>query len=425
MNPTSFRFIVFLAFFLVGVFFTGSASAQDPGELYKTHCARCHGETGKGDGPAAIMHRPLPRDFTTGRYKFRSTPLFTLPLVEDVERVITEGVWRTSMPPYEGLLSDEEIRSLAKYVLEMSRDSGLEDGKDQAIERAEELDFVTVAPARLAKGKKLYEYNKCFSCHGHNGRGLGDLTGGLRDENGFWISPADLTDTLSYGGGSNPSDIYMRLLTAMDLSPMLNYSELLDKESAEDLALYVRSLQMDPNQRTLIAPGEWQDALPAKVRGEYLFRAMSCSLCHNSYDESGRYYPHLYLAGGIEIRLPGLGTFPTRNLTSHPQDGLGDWTEEEIVKSITTGYARNRRLEAFAMPWVFFSYLKPEDASDVAVHIKTLSPIQNSIPDRQFDPIWKSLWIRMRQLFGFEYGRLEYLPFNAGVRHEERAAEEP
>ncbi|MCA9465301.1 MAG: c-type cytochrome, partial [Nitrospira sp.] len=47
-------------------------------KIYERSCVTCHGEFGKGDGPAAFYNSaysaPRPRDFTVGNYKFRSTP---------------------------------------------------------------------------------------------------------------------------------------------------------------------------------------------------------------------------------------------------------------------------------------------------------------------------------------------------------------
>ena len=41
--------------------------------VYDAHCVECHGAAGKGDGPSAAYLAPRPRDFTTGKYKIRST----------------------------------------------------------------------------------------------------------------------------------------------------------------------------------------------------------------------------------------------------------------------------------------------------------------------------------------------------------------
>lgn len=46
-----------------------SAAAIEEGRaLYKAHCAACHGETGKGDGPAAGVMKPPPQDHTDRAY---------------------------------------------------------------------------------------------------------------------------------------------------------------------------------------------------------------------------------------------------------------------------------------------------------------------------------------------------------------------
>jgi mono/diheme cytochrome c family protein len=37
-------------------------------ELYLDNCAQCHGEYGKGDGPEATMHDPLPADLSNRKF---------------------------------------------------------------------------------------------------------------------------------------------------------------------------------------------------------------------------------------------------------------------------------------------------------------------------------------------------------------------
>ena len=42
-----------------------STGAQDLGaQLFRTHCASCHGVTGRGDGPLSVQLRRMPPDLT-------------------------------------------------------------------------------------------------------------------------------------------------------------------------------------------------------------------------------------------------------------------------------------------------------------------------------------------------------------------------
>ena len=52
--------------------------------IYKVNCAPCHGENGKGDGPAAGVLKPAPRDHTDRTYMSALTD-------EDLAKVIQMG----------------------------------------------------------------------------------------------------------------------------------------------------------------------------------------------------------------------------------------------------------------------------------------------------------------------------------------------
>ena len=52
--------------------------------LYKAHCAACHGDTGKGDGPGAGVLKPAPRDHTDRAYMSALTDV-------DLAKVIQMG----------------------------------------------------------------------------------------------------------------------------------------------------------------------------------------------------------------------------------------------------------------------------------------------------------------------------------------------
>lgn len=83
--------------------------------LYRRHCARCHGVTGDGYGPAALYQNPYPRDFRRGIIKFKSTPRGVPPTDEDLHEVLMRGVPGTAMPSFK-LLAEAERHALVEYV---------------------------------------------------------------------------------------------------------------------------------------------------------------------------------------------------------------------------------------------------------------------------------------------------------------------
>ena len=90
---------------------TGSVHAQGPDlgteaqresgkTLYLKNCSQCHGEKGDGEGYATPHLLPKPRNFTTGKFKVRSTPTGALPTHQDVVNIIKRGMPYTSMPAW-------------------------------------------------------------------------------------------------------------------------------------------------------------------------------------------------------------------------------------------------------------------------------------------------------------------------------------
>lgn len=402
-------FLIFVGMLFSALSFSGTLQAETAEALYTQHCLRCHGVEGDGKGPASTNLRPQPRSFKKGAFKFRSTPLGTLPTVKDVEQVIAKGILKSSMPPFETFLTSEEMTLLAQYTLKLSESSGREKGKpiNFKIPRKESQD--------LFQGKEVYTKLGCAQCHGEGGRGLGPAAGNIRDQEGWWLSPTDLTDALAYGGGSDASSIFKHLKTGLGTaSGMPFYGESASNKELWQVAQYLESIQVSSSERELIAKKEWDQKLPEAVRGEYMTRAMACGLCHTNYRRDGSYRPEYYLAGGVRFYIPGYGTIYMRNLTSDVETGIGKWSKGEIVEAIKRGKAPDRQLDALGMPWPFFYHLTDSDVNAIAAYLQTLKPIQNKVPDRKMDPFWKRLYHRLKQLVGLEYGRLEYWSGNAG-----------
>ena len=92
--------------------------AADENANYKLFCARCHGETGRGDGADAATLKAHPRDFTdcTAMTKIADDTMF---------KAIKEGGdavgLSADMPAWSSGLEDEDIKGLMKYIRSFCR----------------------------------------------------------------------------------------------------------------------------------------------------------------------------------------------------------------------------------------------------------------------------------------------------------------
>jgi mono/diheme cytochrome c family protein len=98
--------------------------------LYRRHCAHCHGISGDGHGPTALIVNPYPRDYRPGVFKFKSTYTAAQPTEADLARVVHDGAPGTAMPSF-SLLPPDEQRALVEYVKYLSirgqTEKGIED----------------------------------------------------------------------------------------------------------------------------------------------------------------------------------------------------------------------------------------------------------------------------------------------------------
>ncbi len=99
----------------------GSSASLDHGkEVYATmQCAKCHGDTGKGDGPSSAGledswgDKILPFDFTSGPLKGGSS-------AEMIYRTFMTGLDGTPMPSYQEAMPEEQDRwDLVTYCLRL------------------------------------------------------------------------------------------------------------------------------------------------------------------------------------------------------------------------------------------------------------------------------------------------------------------
>jgi mono/diheme cytochrome c family protein len=92
----------------------GPAAPSPPGQaLYALHCAVCHGESGKGDGPSASGFASKPSNLTDGG-RFNQLPdEFFVNIV--LNGGPAEGL-SPGMPPFRGNLNEGQVRQITAYI---------------------------------------------------------------------------------------------------------------------------------------------------------------------------------------------------------------------------------------------------------------------------------------------------------------------
>jgi DMSO reductase family type II enzyme heme b subunit len=242
---------------------SASADAQnaqlDRGrDVYDRWCASCHGFDGDGEGPAAAYMLPRPRDFTRGLYQIRTTAGGEIPTDDDILRIINEGMPGTTMPGWRDQLGRRDREALVAYLKSFYPPF-------ETMPEPEPLDFGRAPRAtqeRLDEGRLFFDSIECWQCHGDAGRGEGPSAPELEDDWGYPIRAVDLSKNWRFNGGGSVEDIYERLRTGMDGTPMPAFSDLIDAGFMTDdqlwnLAHYVRSLSPDrgPRVREVIRAG--------------------------------------------------------------------------------------------------------------------------------------------------------------------------
>src|SRR5262245_11427355 len=214
-------------------------------QTFEKECKACHGTAGNGEGDAAYLLYPRPRDFTTGQFRIIST-WDNVPTDEDLFQTISRGMPGSAMPSWAHL--PEETRwGLVHYVKTFAK-------RPIVVNAAKEPDKfgsggsgrVNVPPelpydgAAQAKAGELFAKG-CAPCHGATGRGDGAQK--QVDSKGYPTRPRDLTLGV-FKGSPDPGSVYRRIVAGLPGSPMPQ-NGYLQGADAWALTHFVRSLSGD------------------------------------------------------------------------------------------------------------------------------------------------------------------------------------
>jgi mono/diheme cytochrome c family protein len=87
-------------------------------QLYVTHCAVCHGDGGRGDGPSAAGFASKPSDLTDGRLMNGLPDAFIVNII--LRGGPAEGL-SPGMPPFGAYLGEAQARDIAAYLRSLAK----------------------------------------------------------------------------------------------------------------------------------------------------------------------------------------------------------------------------------------------------------------------------------------------------------------
>ena len=137
-----------------------------------------------------------------------------------------------------------------------------------------------------------------------------------------------------------------------------------------------------------VPPMDLSDAHADLARGAYLAEHVAvCISCHSQRDWAYLYAPNTDgKLGAGSGSTQQVETFPegtvlwTKNLTpTH----LGDWSDGEVARAITSGLSRDGTPLFLNMPYDQFTNLPKDDVASVVSYLRTLPPQPDEVPERE------------------------------------------
>ncbi len=150
------------------------------------------------------------------------------------------------------------------------------------------------------------------------------------------------------------------------------------------------SCNNDDSKKTSDASAGNTDSLNKMVeRGKYLAHHVSlCMDCHSQRDFdqfSGPMKEGTEGMGGDYfdqgVGIPGI--VYAKNITPDTANGIGKYTDEELVRAITKGITRTGDTLFPIMPYPHYNTMSKDDIYSIIAYIRTLKPSANKVPERK------------------------------------------
>ena len=119
-------------------------------------------------------------------------------------------------------------------------------------------------------------------------------------------------------------------------------------------------------------------------RGSYLVTIAHCMECHSPRERGVSDYSKTGLGkGGRKFISAEVMGFPaswpgatSANITSHPEKGLGRWSDAEIKRAITEGISRDGRKLQPPMDFTAYRGMNDGDLNAIVSYLRTIPPLE-------------------------------------------------
>ena len=256
------------------------------------------------------------------------------------------------------------------------------------------------AQTAVERGAYLANVMTCHNCHtpmGPNGPVFDRAFSGgpqVFNDPAFTVKGANITPDPETGIGKWSDDDIRKVIrtgvrpngTPLASIMPTGFYEIMTPSDLDDLVAYIRSVKpiankvADPvykaSSARQILPGA-EKPMPAAdfadktKRGFYLSAIAHCMECH-SPAAGGQ--PNLKQAlgkGGQEFKGPW-GVSISRNITSHPAKGLGNWSDDEIKRAITQGVSRDGTKLKPPMGYAYYAKMTGADLDALVAYLRTV-----------------------------------------------------
>jgi mono/diheme cytochrome c family protein len=141
----------------------------------------------------------------------------------------------------------------------------------------------------------------------------------------------------------------------------------------------------------ILAHGGEATAETLLERGTYLMTSIvACGNCHTPQTPDGP-APGMELAGQKVIEEPAFTAYAP-NITQDREDGIGAWTDAQIITAIREGRRPDGSLIGPPMPFEQYRKMSDRDVQAIVAYLRTVKPVKNRTPQSVYNiplpPAW-------------------------------------